>query len=173
MDDVRGRGDIGGGGGVRGGGDTGSGGGGEGVRGGGDTGSGGCIGLSADPVDDPLNVGLLLPGIYCGVGLSMNIPCILISCHNWSISVLSGIEGVWPALFVDHSGTGFTRFCNAAGTVPSASMGPSSFSRTAATGAPNTKLTTWQTMKKIRRVRVILCRRICVGYIVDCDVASD
>jgi hypothetical protein len=168
---VWGGGDVGsggGGGGVWGGGDIGSGGGGGGGGGGGDIGSGGGGGLlPIDSVGDSLlNGGVLHSGICSGVGLSMSMPCSLISFHNRSTSVQSRLGGVWPAIFVDPSSTGFNRFCNAAvpSSVASTSMRPLSFSR-AATGAPNTKLTTWLTMKRIRRVQVtIVCRRICVGY---------
>ena len=118
--------------------------------------------MSIHPVDGPsLNGRVLHPGISSSLGLSMNLPCSLISCQNRSISVLSGLGGVWPAMFVESAG--FTILCNAGGL----SSGPirTSSSRCTAIGAPNTKLTTWLTMKRIRRGRVtILCRRICVGY---------
>ena len=143
----------GGGEGVRGKGDIGSRGGGGGVRGGGDLGSGGDLGLSIDPVDDPLNDGVLHPGIWSGDGLSTSRPCFVITSHNWfTSSVQSGLEGFWLAMFIDQSATGSIRFCNAAVplSVPSASVRPPGFSRTA-TGAPNTRLTTWLMMKKVRK----------------------
>jgi hypothetical protein len=133
---------------------------------GGDPSGDGVLALdTVDSADDPsLNGGVSHPGNFSGVGLSMNMPCFFTSCHNCSTTVQSGLEGVWSAMFIDNSSTGFTRFCNAAvpSSVTSTSMPPSSFSR-AATGAPNTKSTT---MKRIRRVRVtILCSRICVGLL--------
>jgi hypothetical protein len=66
----------------------------------------------------------------------------------------------------------FTRFFNVAApsSVSSALMYALSLSR-AATGAPSTMLATWLRMKRIRRIRMMLCRRILCGTYVMLSVA--